>query len=64
MNGTILWIDDQIDMLRPHIAFLTKKGYAVETINNGVDAVELCKSKKFDIFLLTSKCPELQAWKP
>ena len=38
---TILWVDDEIDLLKPHIMFLEDKGYAIETANNGVTAIEL-----------------------
>ena len=36
----ILWADDEIDMLRPQLVFLEKKGYQVDTVTNGHDAVE------------------------
>jgi len=37
---TILWADDEIDLLKPHILFLKNKGYEVTTANNGRDALE------------------------
>ena len=36
---TILWADDEIDLLKPHILFLKNKGYGVVTVNNGRDAL-------------------------
>ena len=37
-TGHLLWVDDEIEMLRAHIIFLEKKGYDVTTVNNGNDA--------------------------
>lgn len=42
-NKKILWVDDEIDLLKPHILFLTERGYQVDTATNGQDAVELVK---------------------
>ena len=39
-NGILLWADDEIELLRPHILFLEKKGYDVVTVSNGYDAIE------------------------
>ena len=39
-NGKILWADDEIDLLKPHILFLQQKGYEVTTVSNGRDALE------------------------
>jgi DNA-binding response OmpR family regulator len=36
----LLWADDEIDLLKPHIIFLEKKGYEVITVNNGTEAIE------------------------
>ena len=41
----ILWADDEIDLLKPQLFFLEKKGYAVETVSNGYDALEEFSSK-------------------
>lgn len=54
---TILWVDDEIDLLKPHIMFLTEKGYDVSSVNNGQDAIELIKSKPFDIIFLDEQMP-------
>lgn len=48
----ILWTDDEIDLLKPHILFLQEKGYSVDTASNGYDAVDLIRNKKFDLVLL------------
>lgn len=56
---TILWVDDEIDLLKPHIIFLKDKGYDVSTVNNGHDALEIIKSKPFDIVFLDEQMPGL-----
>ena len=55
----ILWTDDEIDLLRPHILFLEGKGYEVETTNNGLDAVEKVKENYYDIIFLDENMPGL-----
>ena len=42
-NIKILWADDEIDVLKPHIIFLTNKGYDVSTVTNGLDAIDEAK---------------------
>ena len=37
----ILWVDDEIDLLKPHVMFLERKGYSLDTVNNGEDAMEM-----------------------
>lgn len=51
-RGKILWVDDEIDLLRSHIRFLIEKGYAVETATNGEDAVDMVKRGSFDLVFL------------
>lgn len=53
----ILWTDDEIDLLRPHIIFLEEKGYEVETANNGLDAVEKVKESFYDVIFLDENMP-------
>lgn len=54
----ILWADDEIDLLKPHILFLEKKGYKVTTANNGSDALELVRnSSSFDLIILDENMP-------
>lgn len=56
---TILWVDDEIDLLKPHVIFLESKGYVVETANNGTDAIEIVKEKPFDLIFLDENMPGL-----
>ncbi len=42
-KGNILWIDDEIELLRPHIILLEQKGYCVVTASNGDDGIEILK---------------------
>jgi len=51
MNN-ILWVDDEIDLLLPHILFLRRKEYSVTTATNGSDAVALIKKSHFDLVIL------------
>ncbi|HET6245775.1 MAG: bifunctional response regulator/alkaline phosphatase family protein [Bacteroidetes bacterium] len=53
----ILWADDEIDLLKPHILFLEAKGYNVDTVNNGQDALDLIEKKHFDLVLLDENMP-------
>ena len=54
---TILWADDEIDLLKPHIMFLDKKGYDVTPVNSGSDALEKCESINFDVVFLDENMP-------
>ena len=56
-NGRILWADDEMELLRPHLLFLERKGYDVVTATNGTDAVELCQQQQFDVILLDEMMP-------
>lgn len=56
-NGLLLWVDDEIDLLRAHLLFLEKKGYEVVTVSNGADAIEQCKQNNFDLVLLDEMMP-------
>jgi CheY-like chemotaxis protein len=53
----ILWVDDEIDLLKPHILFLEKKNYHVTTCNNGRDAVDVFEEGDFDIVFLDENMP-------
>ena len=55
----ILWVDDEIDLLKPHIIFLEKKGYNVSTCNNGADAIDMCNENNYDIVFLDENMPGL-----
>jgi CheY-like chemotaxis protein len=59
MEARILWADDEIDLLKPHILFLEQKGYQLDTINNGADAVEMVKENNYDIIFLDENMPGL-----
>jgi len=54
---SILWADDEIDLLKPHILFLQQRGYDITPVNNGSDAVELCESRHFDVVFLDEHMP-------
>lgn len=56
---SILWVDDEIDLLKPHIIFLKDKGYEVTTSNNGHEAIEDLKQQNFDIVFLDEQMPGL-----
>ena len=58
-NGLLLWVDDEIELLRAHILFLEKKGYDVVTVTNGADAIEQCSRRMFDLVLLDEMMPGL-----
>src|SRR5690554_1846671 len=51
-DANILWADDEIDLLRPHIMLLNEKGYEVKTVTNGNDAVDEFKKGYFDLVFL------------
>ena len=53
----ILWVDDEIDLLKPHILFLEKKNYTVTTCNNGRDAIDMFQEENFDIVFLDENMP-------
>ncbi|WNM18731.1 T9SS response regulator signal transducer PorX [Flavobacterium capsici] len=53
----ILWVDDEIDLLKPHILFLEKKNYNVVTCNNGRDAIDVFEEGNFDIVFLDENMP-------
>ena len=58
-NGLLLWADDEMELLRPHLLFLEKKGYEVVTVTNGIDAIEECRQRAFDLVLLDEMMPGL-----
>lgn len=53
----ILWVDDEIDSLRPHILFLEKRGYDVATAMSGDDALAMVGSDRYDLVLLDEMMP-------
>ena len=58
-SGNILWADDEIDLLKPHILFLQSKGYTVEGVTNGLDALEMAQKTYYDIIFLDENMPGL-----
>ncbi|MFA6589849.1 MAG: bifunctional response regulator/alkaline phosphatase family protein [Bacteroidales bacterium] len=55
----LLWADDEIDLLKPHILFLEEKGFELVTATNGQDALDLCRSQVFDLVFLDENMPGL-----
>ena len=55
----ILWADDEIDLLRPHIKFLEQKGFEVTAVPNGEDAVAELGRSRYDVVLLDEMMPGL-----
>lgn len=55
----ILWADDEIDLLKPHILFLEAKGYELTTVNSGLDAIEEAQKTRFDVIFLDENMPGL-----
>ena len=53
----ILWADDEIDLLKPHILFLQNKGYEVETVTNGRDAIDMLSNQNFNLIILDENMP-------
>ena len=58
-NGQLLWVDDEIELLKAHILFLRNKGYEVTTVSNGTDAIDQCRQQTFDLVLLDEMMPGL-----
>jgi hypothetical protein len=55
----ILWADDEIDLLKPHIMFLKAKGYDVVTVASGRDALDMLDRERFNLILLDENMPGL-----
>ena len=55
----ILWADDEINLLKPYVIYLQEKGYEVTPVNNGQDAIDMCREKQFDIVFLDENMPGL-----
>jgi len=51
-NNKLLWVDDEIEMLRAHILFLTEKGYDIDTVGNGEDALDMVSNNQYDLIFL------------
>ncbi|MFW5793557.1 MAG: response regulator [Bacteroidota bacterium] len=59
MNINILWVDDEIDLLKPHLIFLEEKSYNVDTATDGNEALDLISEKNYDIVFLDENMPGL-----
>lgn len=57
MEKTILWADDEMDLLKAHLHFLKEKGYHVITATNGSDALDIIKTQDVDLVLLDENMP-------
>jgi CheY-like chemotaxis protein len=53
----ILWADDEIELLKPHILFLNKKGYDIVPVTSGTEAIESCEENHFDVIFLDENMP-------
>jgi CheY-like chemotaxis protein len=58
-KADILWADDEIDLLKPHILFLEDKGYKVDAVVSGQDAIERCREKDYQLIFLDENMPGL-----
>lgn len=58
-NTQILWADDEIELLKPHIIFLNEKGYDVTPVSSGADAIEKCSESPYDLVFLDENMPGL-----
>ena len=57
MSGKILWVDDEIDLLKPHMVFLEAKGYALTPVNNVNEALEILEKEKYQLVLIDENMP-------
>lgn len=57
MQVKILWADDEMEFLKPHVMFLESKGYSVDLVNNGSEAVEKSQENQYDIVFLDENMP-------
>ena len=55
----ILWADDEIDLLKPYIIYLSSKGYEIIPAMSGQDAIDACKQRAVDIVFLDEQMPGL-----
>ncbi|MDR2938394.1 MAG: response regulator, partial [Prevotellaceae bacterium] len=62
MNVTILWIDDEVDLLKSHIIFLEAKGYTVHTASNGQDGVSMIEKGGYDLVFLDENMPGMNGF--
>jgi DNA-binding response OmpR family regulator len=53
----ILWTDDEVEVLKPHIIFLEDKGYEIDTCSNGTDTIDLVRQNTYDLIFLDENMP-------
>ncbi len=53
----ILWADDEIELLKPHILFLEEKNYSVTAVKSGDEAIEKVEEHHFDVVFLDENMP-------
>ena len=58
-NVKLLWVDDEIDLLKPQVLFLESKGHSVSTTNNGASALEMVQEDNYDVVFLDEQMPGL-----
>ncbi|MBQ7310772.1 MAG: PglZ domain-containing protein [Alistipes sp.] len=56
-EAKILWVDDEIELLKPHILTLQNRGCVVDTCNNGYDAIEMATEHSYDMIILDEMMP-------
>lgn len=56
-EARILWVDDEIDLLKSHVLFLQNKGYEIDTCNNGADAIEMARTTPYNLIILDEMMP-------
>ncbi len=55
----ILWVDDEISLLKPHVMFLEERGYTIATASNGNDALTMIQERVYDLVFLDENMPGL-----
>lgn len=55
----LLWTDDEVEALKPHIIFLEEKGYEIDTCSNGNDTIDLVRQNRYDLIFLDENMPGL-----
>jgi len=55
----ILWTDDEVEAMKPHIFFLEEKGYEIDTCSNGNDTIDLVRQNRYDLIFLDENMPGL-----
>jgi CheY-like chemotaxis protein len=56
-NARILWVDDEIDLLKAHLRYLEGKNFDVSSASNGIDALEMIRNDPFDVVFLDEQMP-------